>query len=99
MRRSDSRTHRGSCISVVLLLGALTLAACADDPEDSSGTPSTGGGTTETDGGKLTDSFRGVTAATIKIGVVIVDYEAIKQFVDFHRGDQQKTAQIFVDWI
>src|SRR4051812_42601487 len=99
MRPSESRTHRGPCISVVLLLAALTIAACADDPKQSSGTSSTGGGTTETTDGKLTDSFRGVTAEAIKVGIVIVDYEAIKQFVDFHRGDQQKTAQIFVDWI
>lgn len=46
-----------------------------------------------------TGSFRGVTAKTIKIGIVIIDYETIKEFVDFHRGDQEETAQIFVDWI
>jgi len=57
-----------------------------------------GAGTTGASSGeKLTDSFRGVTAKTIKIGIVIVDYESIKDFVDFHRGDQEETAQIFVD--
>jgi ABC-type branched-subunit amino acid transport system substrate-binding protein len=84
---------------MVLMLAALTLGACADDPNDAGGTGSTGGKPSKTTSGELTDSFRGVTAEAIKVGIVIVDYEAIKQFVDFHRGDQQKTAQIFVDWI
>lgn len=48
---------------------------------------------------ELTDSFRGVTAESIKVGIVMVDYEAIKDFVDFHRGDQQAIAQVFVDCI
>ena len=41
----------------------------------------------------------GVSATEIKIGIAIIDYDSIKDFVDFERGDQQKTAQIFVDSI
>jgi hypothetical protein len=44
-----------------------------------------------------TASFRGVTADAIKLGFVIINYDCIKDFVDFNRGDQQKIAQVFVD--
>jgi ABC-type branched-subunit amino acid transport system substrate-binding protein len=40
---------------------------------------------------------QGVTKDSIKVGIAIVDYGAIKDFVDFNRGDQQKIAQTFVD--
>jgi hypothetical protein len=78
----------------------LVLAACADDDDgattDTEQTDDTGSDTTS---GELTDSFRGVTADSIKIGFTIVDYDAIAEFVDFNRGDQEAIAQIFVDWI
>ena len=40
---------------------------------------------------------QGVTPTTIKLGLVQVDYSCIKDFVDFNRGDQKKTYQVFVD--
>ncbi len=40
---------------------------------------------------------QGVTADTIKLGLVQVDYDCIKDFVDFNRGDQEKTYKAFVD--
>jgi ABC-type branched-subunit amino acid transport system substrate-binding protein len=40
---------------------------------------------------------QGVTPDTIKLGLVQVDYNCIKDFVDFTRGDQKKTYQVFVD--
>ena len=39
---------------------------------------------------------QGVTPKTIKLGLVQVDYSCIKDFVDFNRGDQEKTYQVFV---
>jgi hypothetical protein len=81
------------------MAAVLMLAACGGDDDDDGGGASetTEGGGSETTTGELTASFRGVTADTIKLGVMIVDYEAIKDFVDFHRGDQQTIAQYFVD--
>lgn len=79
---------------VALMVAALTLGTSASAGAGG-GAPDEGG----SGGAKLTDSFRGVTAKTIKLGIVIIDYEAIKDFVDFHRGDQEETAQIFVDEI
>lgn len=52
--------------------------------------------TTEAPEGR-TASFRGVTADTVKLGFVIINYDCIKDFIDFNRGDQQKIAQVFVD--
>jgi ABC-type branched-subunit amino acid transport system substrate-binding protein len=40
---------------------------------------------------------QGVTDTTIKLGLVQVDYSCIKDFVDFNRGDQEKTYKVFVD--
>ena len=40
---------------------------------------------------------QGVTPTTIKLGLVQVDYSCIKDFVDFNRGDQKQTYQVFVD--
>lgn len=96
MRRSGVGQRRGLRTLVALMAAALALAACADDGGGGGGGAQGDG---ESAGGNRTDSVRGVTDETIKIGIVIVDYEAIKQFVDFHRGDQEETAQIFVDWI
>jgi substrate-binding family protein len=42
---------------------------------------------------------RGVTDRSIKVGIVMVDYNCIKQFVDFNRGDQQATFEVFVNAI
>lgn len=42
---------------------------------------------------------RGVTDRSIKVGIVLVDYDCIKQYVDFNRGDQRATFNVFVDAI
>jgi hypothetical protein len=47
----------------------------------------------------LKDLGHGVTATEIKVGIAIIDYDSIADFVDFARGDQQKTAQVYVDYI
>jgi ABC-type branched-subunit amino acid transport system substrate-binding protein len=40
---------------------------------------------------------QGVTADTIKVGLVQVDYGCIKDFVDFNRGDQEEIYRVFID--
>ena len=74
------------------------LAACGSSgggKSSSSGTSS--GVTTPQTAAQTTDLGTGVTANTVKIGVALIDYGAISQFVDFKRGDQQKIFQAFVD--
>jgi hypothetical protein len=40
---------------------------------------------------------QGVTKDSIKVGIALVDFTAIKDFVDYTFGDTQKIAQVFVD--
>jgi ABC-type branched-subunit amino acid transport system substrate-binding protein len=57
------------------------------------------GSATAASSGTLKDLGHGVSAKEIKVGIAIIDYASIADYVDFERGDQQKTAQIFVDYI
>ncbi len=42
---------------------------------------------------------QGVTATSVKVGVVMIDYKCVEQFVDREEPDQQATFQIFIDSI
>jgi ABC-type branched-subunit amino acid transport system substrate-binding protein len=42
---------------------------------------------------------QGVTKDSVKVGIALVDFSAIKDFVDYTFGDTQKIAQTFVDYI
>ena len=42
---------------------------------------------------------QGVTKDSIKVGIALIDFTAIKDFVDYTFGDTQKVAQVFVDYI
>jgi hypothetical protein len=88
-------------ITVGLTAAALALGACGGDDDDDSSSDDTTEDTTDTTAGsgELTDLGHGVSADSIKLGIAIIDYAAIADFVDFTRGDQQATAQIFVDYI
>ncbi|MCU1463159.1 MAG: hypothetical protein JWO37_3234 [Acidimicrobiales bacterium] len=86
---------RKRSLVIALLMVALVLAACSSSKPKSTATGTSTPGSTAAPA--LTASFRGVTADSIKIGIVIIDYNTIKDFVDFTRGDQQKIAQSFVD--
>jgi hypothetical protein len=45
----------------------------------------------------LTASFRGVTATTIKLGIVTIDYTCIKQFVNYNFGDQPAIDTVMIN--
>ena len=73
------------------LVCVLVLAACSDDKKTTTSSASSAAPAA------LTASFRGVTATTIKIGVAVVDFECIKDFVDFNQGDSEKIIKALVD--
>lgn len=102
-----SRRRRSALLGGALAL-TVALAACGSStksstpnssPSGSTATPQTVSVTTGPPNTtpELAGNGQGVTATTVKIGVVFVDYKAIAQFIDFQRGDQQKIFQAFVD--
>ena len=81
-------------ILVGLVSLALVVAACGGDDDSAKATapsssPSSG---TPTD----TSNGTGVTAGSIKVGISMVDFDAIKQFVDFNHGNQRKAYEAFI---
>jgi ABC-type branched-subunit amino acid transport system substrate-binding protein len=44
-------------------------------------------------------SQQGVTKDEIKVGIPLVDFEAIKDFVDYDFGDTEAISKVFVDYI
>jgi ABC-type branched-subunit amino acid transport system substrate-binding protein len=90
-----------------LLIALLVVAAaCASSAKSGATSVSTAG----TSGGGVPTSTtvfvptdkslgQGVTATTIKVGVVMIDYKCVEQFVDREEPDQQATFQIFIDYI
>src|SRR5688572_23380717 len=98
--RGSCRAQRGvgvtrlrvrSGIAVVLAAALLlSVAACSSDEKSSTSAASSSNA-------PLTASFRGVTATEIKIGIAVVDFACIAQFIDFNQGDARKIMQAMVD--
>ncbi len=93
---------------VVSFVIGLLVAGCGSSSHN--GSPSTSGPTTSAGSGKVstpttvfqptdTSLGTGVTATSIKVGVVMIDYRCVEQFVDREEPDQQATFQIFIDYI
>ena len=78
----------------VVVVGGLVLVGCGSSSKKATSSQTT---TASTAPVALTASFRGVTATSIKLGVALIDYDCIKQFIDFNRGNQQAVEQSFVD--
>ncbi|HEV3225432.1 MAG TPA: ABC transporter substrate-binding protein, partial [Acidimicrobiales bacterium] len=75
----------------VMMAAALIVTACSSDKKTAATTSAS------SSNAPLTASFRGITATEIKIGVVVVDFKCIAQFVDFTQGDAQKILNSLVD--
>jgi hypothetical protein len=91
------RSHRRTIGAIALGLSlALGLAACGSDSDTSAEGGDTGDSATTTIA-QSTEPGVGVTDDEIKIGVVMVDYEPIKDYIDFNRGDQQAVTQSIID--
>jgi ABC-type branched-subunit amino acid transport system substrate-binding protein len=82
----EGKGRKQLAIAVVCLTVACLTVACL-----------TVAGVGSTPVGAASAKGQGVTDSTIKLGLVQVDYSCIKDFVDFNRGDQEETYQVFVD--
>jgi ABC-type branched-subunit amino acid transport system substrate-binding protein len=69
---------------------ATFLTACGSSGKKSSATTTTGGG-------QSTALGVGVTPTEIKLGVALIDFNCVKDFVDSIRVDQDKVYQAFID--
>ncbi len=78
------------------LVGLLVVtAACGSGAHHAQpGSGTTAGGTTRP---QVTSLGTGVTATSIKVGVMMIDFSCVEQFVDAVEPDQQQAFQIFVD--
>src|SRR5712671_6747055 len=86
---------RRRTIVAILSAIAVTVAACG-----SSNRSAGGGGAPTTSSKPHVESTvlgSGVTATTIKLGISLVDFTCVQQFVDSIRVNQQQTYQAYID--
>jgi ABC-type branched-subunit amino acid transport system substrate-binding protein len=94
------RVLRLAVIGLVVVAAACgSSSKNASAPTSTPGATSSGGGATTTTVFTPTDKSlgQGVTATTVKVGVMMIDYKCVEQFVDTVEPDQQATFQIFID--
>ncbi len=81
----------------VALAVAIALATAACGSSSKSVAPPPSGSTTTTTHVVSKAQGTGVTATSIKIGISLVDFKCIQQFIDFTRPNQQAVYQAFID--
>ncbi len=95
-------TSRRRPLAAILLAVAVGAAACGGDDEDDAAStteaaapatdaPATTGAAPETTAAELTDSYRGVTADAIRVGVLLLDLVKLKESagVELKWGDNE----------
>ena len=93
---------RGLRISATIVVAAMIAAACGSSSSKGSSTSAPSGSTTPSTLAPPSVSHatqQGVTDSTIKIGVAIVDFTPIQQYIDFNHGDEQEVTQTFINAI
>ena len=83
---------RGIWVGVAMVIGAAVLASCSSGKAATTTIPSGSGHSASALG-------RGVTATTVKVGVALVDFNCISQFVNQIRVNQDQVYQAFIDYI
>ena len=79
---------RYQLVAAAVLLAATVMAACSSSSKSS---------TTSGGGPQSTALGVGVTPTTVKIGVALIDFSCIQQFVDQIRVGQQQVYQAYID--
>ena len=89
---------RHQFVMTPLLSAVMVLAACSGSAKTAAPPTSASKPTTATTPyQESTAAGVGVTATTVKIGVALVDFTCIQQFVDSIRVNQDKVYQAFID--
>jgi ABC-type branched-subunit amino acid transport system substrate-binding protein len=94
--------HRRRLFVTLVVAGSVTLAACGSSNKTGGATSNSTTGATATAGSTAPAVVSkvpgtGVTATTVKLGVSLVDFDCIKQFVDSIRVNQQQVYQAYID--
>ncbi|HEY3830680.1 MAG TPA: hypothetical protein VGO03_00135 [Acidimicrobiia bacterium] len=97
MTHRRSRRRLGAVVAT-LLVGATALAACG-----SSSSKNSAASTTTAAAAPSAPTVKaygpGVTATTVKVGVLLIDYSCVKQFVDSIRENEKQTDTQFINYI
>jgi ABC-type branched-subunit amino acid transport system substrate-binding protein len=87
-------TRLRALTALVVCVSIVTLAACSSSDKKSSASTTTTSGSSSSGSTKL---GVGVTPTAIKLGVALVDFDCVKNFVDEIRVDQDKAYQAYID--
>jgi ABC-type branched-subunit amino acid transport system substrate-binding protein len=80
------------------LVGLVVVAAaCSSSAKNAASSKRPAGGATTTSVPKDTSLGRGVTATQVKVGVMMIDFSCIEQFVDAVEPEQQRAFQVYFD--
>src|SRR4051795_525812 len=90
------RRARAVACSVPVLLAMAMVAACGSSSSKSGSAATT---TSAARAPQLKQYGPGVTADSVKVGIVMINYGCIKQFVDSIRTTQQKTYDLYIKYI
>ncbi len=97
MRRRVGPRSRGV---VAMLLAVALIAACGGSSNKTGSSTTAGVATTTTPAAPQSKTLGpGVTATTVKLGVLLIDWGCVKQFVDSIRTTEKKTYGIYFDYI
>jgi ABC-type branched-subunit amino acid transport system substrate-binding protein len=91
--RVARRFRRATFVGLVVVTAACSSSAKGGAPAT---TRPVGGGTTSTTP-KDTSLGKGVTPTQIKVGVMMIDFSCIEQFVDAVEPEQQRAYQVYFD--
>jgi hypothetical protein len=91
--------HRRLTVVVGALVVVLLAASCGSSSKPTATPTTSSGGATSTSGaGPISKALgQGVTANTITLGVVLINYDMVKQYIHNTDGNQQQTYQVFID--
>ena len=91
------RTHWVVVVSLLLAVAACSSKASSSSSAKTTGAPAASTSTTAGVPQATEPLGTGVTPTSIKVGISLVDFTCIEQFVDQIRENQQQIYQVFID--
>ena len=89
--------RRSAMVAVAVMVVALVAASCGSGTSSTASSTSTAASSGAAAGPVSKTLGQGVTAKSIRIGFVLIDYRTVVQFIHNTAGDQVQTYQVFVN--